>query len=424
MAADEFEIEGPQSANALVAATAAQIANEPWADGDALVFAIADGKLHPVPIVPAGGAIVSVSGVAPISVSPGIAPIVSLTGIVGEANGGFGASALTFGTGLLKRTGAATYTTVTDTLTVTAGTGLSGGGSVALGGSTSLSVSYGTTSGTATQGNDTRLAPAPSGAGKMLYDTGTAYSALTAGSTGQVLVGGSAPSFGSVPAAAITALTGTITGTYTLGGTPSLATTALTGQVIVANGGTGLSTLTAHGVLMGAGTSNLVVSTAGTAGQVFTSAGASADGAYTDPITSVNGSAYLSSSTFSLSMSSGTFENIGLSVSLPAAGTYLLQAIVRTQINSATAGAYLVGKFYNATAASYVSNSETMLVQLTTGATAQTGQACMSTILSVSGASTIRVDASRNGAVAYTTTNINSDSNGYTSLRYVKLNYA
>jgi len=244
MAADEFEIEGPQSANALVAATAAQIANEPWADGYALVFAIADGKLHPVPIVPAGGAIVSVSGVAPISVSPGIAPIVSLTGTVGEANGGFGASALTFGTGLLKRTGAATYTTVTDTLIVTAGTGLSGGGSVALGGSTSLSVSYGTTSGTATQGNDTRLAPAPSGAGKMLYDTGAAYNALAAGTTSQVLIGGSAPSFGNVPAAAITALTGTLTGTYTLGGTPSLAASALTGTVSKAQGGFGQSVAT------------------------------------------------------------------------------------------------------------------------------------------------------------------------------------
>lgn len=248
MAADEFEIEGPQSANALVAATAAQIANEPWADGYALVFAVADGKLHPVPIVPAGGAIVSVSGVAPISVSPGIAPIVSLTGIVGEANGGFGASALTFGTGLLKRTGAATYTTVTDTLTVTAGTGLSGGGAVSLGGSTSLSVSYGTTAGTATQGNDTRLAPAPSGAGKMLYDTGAAYSALTAGTTSQVLVGGSAPSFGSVPAAAITALTGTVSGTVTLSGAVTLSSATLGGNLVAgSNKVTGLAAGSAAG---------------------------------------------------------------------------------------------------------------------------------------------------------------------------------
>lgn len=209
---------------------------------------------------------------------------------------------------------------------------------------------------------------------------------------------------------------------------PSYSAVSLTadvsGTLPVGNGGTGQTTLTSHGVLLGAAASAVAASAAGIAGQVFTSGGASADGTYADPTTAANGSAYLSSSTFSLSMSSGTFEDIGLSVSLPAAGTYLLLAEVRTQINSATAGAYLVGKFYDATAAAYVASSETMLVQLTTALTAQTGQAHMSAIVSVSGASTLRVDASRNGAAAYTTTNVNSDANGYTSMRYIKLSYA
>lgn len=209
---------------------------------------------------------------------------------------------------------------------------------------------------------------------------------------------------------------------------PSYSAVNLTADVTatlpVANGGTGQTTLTSHGVLLGASGSGVSASAAGTSGQVFTSGGASADGAYADPTTGTNGTAYLSSSTFSLSMSSGTFENIGLNVSLPSAGTYLLTAEVRTQISSATAGAYIVGKFYNATAASYVASSETMLVQLTAGLTAQTGQAHMSAIVTVSGASTLRVDASRNGAILYTTTDVNSDSNGYTSIRYIKLNYA
>lgn len=52
------------------------------------------------------------------------------------------------------------------------------------------------------------------------------------------------------------------------------------GTAVVAGGGTGATTLTAHGVLMGEGTSPVVASSAGTAGQVFTSGGASADGAY------------------------------------------------------------------------------------------------------------------------------------------------
>lgn len=47
--------------------------------------------------------------------------------------------------------------------------------------------------------------------------------------------------------------------------------------VVVPNGGTGQTTLAAHGVLIGAGQSAVVVSGAGTAGQVLTSNGASVD---------------------------------------------------------------------------------------------------------------------------------------------------
>jgi len=47
--------------------------------------------------------------------------------------------------------------------------------------------------------------------------------------------------------------------------------------VAVTQGGTGLTTLTAHGVLIGAGASNLAVTSAGTAGQCLLSNGASAD---------------------------------------------------------------------------------------------------------------------------------------------------
>src|SRR5579871_1181566 len=55
---------------------------------------------------------------------------------------------------------------------------------------------------------------------------------------------------------------------------------ALTTPVSVANGGTGVGTLTSHGVLLGQATSNVAASGAGSAGQVFTSGGASADGSY------------------------------------------------------------------------------------------------------------------------------------------------
>ncbi len=58
----------------------------------------------------------------------------------------------------------------------------------------------GTSSSTVTIGNDTRLNPTPSGAGKMAYDTGSGYSALVAGTSGQVLHGGSAPAFSTIAA--------------------------------------------------------------------------------------------------------------------------------------------------------------------------------------------------------------------------------
>lgn len=56
-------------------------------------------------------------------------------------------------------------------------------------------ITYGTTANTSTQGNDTRLPPAPSAAGKLIYDTGAAYAALATVAAGSYLrsAGASAP---------------------------------------------------------------------------------------------------------------------------------------------------------------------------------------------------------------------------------------
>lgn len=53
------------------------------------------------------------------------------------------------------------------------------------------------------------------------------------------------------------------------------------GIVPVANGGTGVSTLTAHGVVVGEGTSTVAVTSAGSAGAPLVSGGASADPSFT-----------------------------------------------------------------------------------------------------------------------------------------------
>src|ERR1035437_10179472 len=66
-----------------------------------------------------------------------------------------------------------------------------------------------------------------------------------------------------------------------LGGTyPNATVSGITYPVAANKGGTGDTSLTAHGVLLGNGTSAIHHSPAGTAGQAFLSGGAGADGAY------------------------------------------------------------------------------------------------------------------------------------------------
>lgn len=62
--------------------------------------------------------------------------------------------------------------------------------------------------------------------------------------------------------------------------TAANATSSISGQISVSSGGTGASTLTVHGVVLGQGTSAMTATSAGTAGQALLSGGASADPAY------------------------------------------------------------------------------------------------------------------------------------------------
>jgi hypothetical protein len=138
----------------------------------------------------------------------------------------------------------------------TAGTGLSKSGAA-------LSVIYGTSAGTSTQGNDIRLPSANGAAGLVLTSNGV----------------GVAPSYQATGTGAVTSVftqTGAVpnlSGDVTTSG--SSVTTLNT--VTVNKGGTGNTSLTAHGVIIGNGSSAVSVTTAGTAGQVLTSNGASAD---------------------------------------------------------------------------------------------------------------------------------------------------
>lgn len=121
-------------------------------------------------------------------------PASALTGTVAEANGGFGSDTSALTAGFLAKTAANTY--VTRTLSSGTGTTVTNGAGTA--GNPSVNVTYGTGSSTATQGNDTRLSPTPSAAGKVVYDNGSGYTSTAVGTSSQVLHGGVNPTFSAV----------------------------------------------------------------------------------------------------------------------------------------------------------------------------------------------------------------------------------
>jgi hypothetical protein len=131
------------------------------------------------------------------------------------------------------------------------------------------------------------------GAGKattLIYDaTDSAwYHAVTPGSSSGGGGSGGAPvdaqyivavSHGDLTAERVATDTNSITWDFATGGQAKASVVNT-----VANGLTGVSTLTNHGVLLGQGTSAIVATTAGTAGQVLKSGGASADPAFADDL--------------------------------------------------------------------------------------------------------------------------------------------
>jgi hypothetical protein len=127
---------------------------------------------------------------------------------------------------------------------------------------------------------------------------------------------------------------------------------------------------------------------------------------------------------------SGTFVATGLVVSLPSAGTYHLDATVRTLLGTMTTGegAFIVARLFDVTAGAVVPNSEVLAHQITVGAgTSGTlltwgRTAPIQVRYTIPGARTIRLDAAR-GTQSGTTDNatVVSDTNGRTTLRYERV---
>jgi hypothetical protein len=204
---------------------------------------------------------------------------------------------------------------------------------------------------------------------------------------------------------------------------------ALGSPVSVASGGTGLGTLTAHGVMLGEGTSNPGFATVGTAGNILTDNGSGADPTFQQPVTKTIITASMASA-YTLTTS---FANVtGLSLSLPSAGTYLLFSVLRGAIvgTATSVGGFVwIGtQFYDSGLAAAIPNSAAFLLGVTFQTTASSvnsqGTAGVGPILyTISAPTTVVVQGkyTNGSSVPLSIITIAADSSGWSSFSALRI---
>jgi hypothetical protein len=126
---------------------------------------------------------------------------------------------------------------------------------------------------------------------------------------------------------------------------------------------------------------------------------------------------------FTLASAAGTYDDTGLSVSLPAAGTYLLFADVRGVLTG-NAGTfwYIAAKLRNSTDAADIADSEVMVVLTSVAAKlTQTTVPITAVPVVVAGAKTIKLYVKRDTDGSFTTSKVGADANGRTRLSYLRI---
>lgn len=147
---------------------------------------------------------------------------------------------------------------------------------------------------------------------------------------------------------------------------------------------------------------------------------AASNGSGGSAIDNISGQSVLGSS-YTITADS-TFENTGLSVSIPSAGTYLISFNVREQTLMTTGQGYIQLRLFDVTNSAAIANSDRMTYITTTLASNQQAESAYSAIITTAGAITLRLEAERNVlSGSWSSANITSDTAGYTTLSYVKL---
>lgn len=350
---------------------------------------------------------------------------------------------------------------------------------------TELSYVNGVTSAIQTQLNDklSNLVPVPAtsgGTGQSSYTTGdllyasssTALSKLTAGAANTLLQsnGSAAPSWTSTPTISGTNITdgtiridslvsqgtsknliirwnGTNWGTtsssaanflLTSGATSPTWSNILNGIIIDANlnplsnittsmlvsgfnlaatqGGTGQTSYTVGDLLYASTTTALSKLAATTSGYVLTAAGSSTAPSWSAPITNTADFNTLAGS-YNVTTS---FANTGLSLNLPSAGKYKIWGEIRCQLQVTSGIGNITIRFYNSTLGSAITESE-RISDYSANSVIYSSTVPISEIITISGATTITLQAMIPAGPTYSSAIVVSDVSGRSKIFYEKI---
>ncbi len=127
-------------------------------------------------------------------------------------------------------------------------------------------------------------------------------------------------------------------------------------------------------------------------------------------------------SSHSITSANGTFEDTGLSVTLPTAGTYLLLATVHGNVLflAGSAGS-ITARLRNSTDSTDLAGSDTLVVFGAVTSQPYQGSGTIAVIFTCTGSKTIKLFAMRDFATTWSISSVVVDARGGTYLGYVKL---